>query len=615
MGRLTLVARLAARDLRHRPVQAVLLLLAVTAATATLTLGLALNGVTSSPYLHTKTATSGPDVTASALPAGSSHGTMPADLDALLPLVNAPGVMARSGPYPVAGATLLAAGHSVPVQAEGRDEAPAAVDQPLVTDGTWVRPGGVVLERTFAEALGVTVGDEVSLNGQSFRVVGLAVTAAVPQYPGVCYYLTCNADIQAEEMGMGMAWLTQSAARSLATSARPLAYVLNLKLKDPADATAFANAYGQVMPRGRASRSEPAVLTWQQIHSADNNLVSVAQQVLTPGGWLAIALALASVAVLAGGRMAEQTRRVGRLKASGGGPALVAAVLLAEYLLIAVAAAAAGLGIGWLVAPLLSGAGAGLLGTPGAPALTGSTAGLVTAVALGVTLAATLVPVLRAARTSTIMALADTARVPRRHAGLIKLSARLPVPLLIGIRLIARRQRRAALSTASTAITVTGIVAVMAAHHATNVVAGRFDWFSGLPDPVSGRVSQVMTVLTVVLVALAAVNAVITGWAAAVDARQPSALSRALGGTTRQVSIGLSAAQVLPALPGALIGMPFGIVLFALANGTGQVFAPPASWLAGAVFGTLAAVAVLTAVPAILGARQPAALILQSEAA
>jgi hypothetical protein len=59
MGRLLLIARLAARDLRHRPVQAILLLVAITAATATLTLGLALNGVTSSPYLNTKAATNG----------------------------------------------------------------------------------------------------------------------------------------------------------------------------------------------------------------------------------------------------------------------------------------------------------------------------------------------------------------------------------------------------------------------------------------------------------------------------------------------------------------------------------------------------------------------------
>ena len=54
------------------------------------------------------------------------------------------------------------------------------------------------------------------------------------------------------------------------------------------------------------------------------------QQVLSPGAWLAGLLALASVAVLAGGRMAEQTRRVGLLKAVGGTPGLVAVVLLAE---------------------------------------------------------------------------------------------------------------------------------------------------------------------------------------------------------------------------------------------------------------------------------------------
>ena len=34
----------------------------------------------------------------------------------------------------------------------------------------WVRPGGVVIERTFAEALGVSVGDRLTLNGQSFTV-------------------------------------------------------------------------------------------------------------------------------------------------------------------------------------------------------------------------------------------------------------------------------------------------------------------------------------------------------------------------------------------------------------------------------------------------------------
>ena len=64
MGQIRLIGRLAGRDLRRRPAQAVLLLLAITAATATLTLGLVLHGVTSQPYQQTRAATDGPDVVA-----------------------------------------------------------------------------------------------------------------------------------------------------------------------------------------------------------------------------------------------------------------------------------------------------------------------------------------------------------------------------------------------------------------------------------------------------------------------------------------------------------------------------------------------------------------------
>jgi putative ABC transport system permease protein len=623
MGRLLLIARLVARDLRYRPGTAALLLIAITAGTATLTLGLVLNGVTNSPYARTMAETNGPDVTASLFPSSGAADSGPADseqpvsgagLAKLAALAAAPGVIAHSGPYPVASAILRAGGRAVPVQAQGRDEASAAVDQPALTQGSWVRPGGIVVERTFAEAAGVSVGDQVTLNGRAFLVTGIAVTAASPEYPSVCYYMTCNADAEAEESGMGLVWLTQPDARALATPGSPVSYVLNLRLGDPASAQAFADAHGPVTAAGSLTSSPLQLVTWQQISYADNDLVTVVQQVLTPASWLAIALALASVAVLAGGRMTEQTRRVGQLKAAGATPATVAAVLLAEHMVLALLAAGAGLGAGWLAAPLLSSAGAGLVGTPGAPALTLETAGLVVAVALGVTLAATLVPAFRAARTSTVSALENAARPPRRRAVFIAVSAWLPVPLLIGLRLVARRPRRAVLGAASTAITVAGIVAVLATHHAEDAVLARADWFAGLNDPVSARVSQVMAMLTIVLVTLAAVNTVVTAWATAMEARQPSALSRALGGTSRQVTAGLSAAQVLPALLGSLAGIPLGIALFAVANGAGLVVVPPASWLAATVVGVLVAVAVLTAIPAAIDARHPAAPVLRARA-
>src|ERR1700735_2807273 len=110
MSRLLLVCRLAVRDLRWRPAQAVLLLLAITAATATLTLGLALRGVASRPYQQTMAATNGPDVVARL--AGQTAGHGPATATAapvgsqVSGLIRPPGVTSYSGPYPIASAVL-----------------------------------------------------------------------------------------------------------------------------------------------------------------------------------------------------------------------------------------------------------------------------------------------------------------------------------------------------------------------------------------------------------------------------------------------------------------------------------------------------------------------------
>ena len=70
---------------------------------------------------------------------------------------------------------------------------------------------------------------------------------------------------------------------------------------------------------------------------------------------------------------------------------------------------------------------------------------------------------------------------------------------------------------------------------------------------------------------------------------------------------------MIPALPGALLGVPLGIGLFAAANHAGIVTIPPAPWLAATVLGTLIAVAALTTIPARIGARRPAGEIRQAE--
>jgi putative ABC transport system permease protein len=125
---------------------------------------------------------------------------------------------------------------------------------------------------------------------------------------------------------------------------------------------------------------------------------------------------------------------------------------------------------------------------------------------------------------------------------------------------------------------------------------------NGLNDPVVDRDEQMLMVVTVVLVALTVLNAICAAWATVLDGRHASALARALGASPRQVTAGIAAAQVLPAVPGALLGIPLGIGLFAAAAQNVGVVVPPAPWLAAAVVGILVAVAVLAAIPARVGA-------------
>jgi putative ABC transport system permease protein len=615
MGRAYLVGRLAVRDLRHRPGAAVLLLIALVTATATMTLGLILHGTTSQPYATTMAATNGPDVVAQSQPTYANNGSRiiaPPDLKKLMALTRTaePRITAYSGPFPYTYARLTGGGHLGMALVEGRATTGSGVDHPDLTAGNWIRrPGEVVIERTFADALGVRPGNRITLNGRTFTVAGIAVTSAIPAYPHVCSF-GCDFDSSMPANAEpGLMWLTEQDVRSLATASEPLNYVLNLKLADPAAAETFANNYDY---NSASINAAPYLTAWQDISGQDARLVTNEQMVLSAGSWLLGLLALASVVVLVGGRMAAQLRRVGQLKAAGGSPGLVAAVLLAEHVAVALVAAALGLLIGWLTAPLLASPGAGLVGAAGAPALTPAAIGLVIGAALGVAVIATTVPAVRAARTSTVTALAAVTRPPRRRGLLIKLSTRLPAPLLLALRLMARRPRRALLSAASIMVTTTGIVAVLLVHaHADyGFTAG-----NGLDNPQNDRLSQVMLIISVVLSLLAIVNALLITWATVLDARRTSALTRALGATPGQVSAGLATAQVLPALAGALLGIPGGIGLVKVVSKGSALTMPPAWWLVAAVLGIVAGVAVVTFIPAWAGARRAPAEVLQAEAA
>jgi putative ABC transport system permease protein len=596
VGRALLIWRLVIGDIKRRPVQAALLLVMIVTTTTTLTLGLALREVTDSPFARTRAATNGPDLVAQVTPPDGSSAKATAQL---APLAHAPGVTGASGPYPFSFANLRAPGIHLQALAEGRDRAPAAIDRPALASGSWIRPGGAVLESGFAGALRLHPGATIRLNGRPFRVVGIAVSTAQ------CFYPVSRP---------GVIWLTRADADRLATPQHPRGYMLDLKLAQPRSADELA--FGPVGNRFFAATNNDAnanLQTWLSVEHDDFRVIAVDQKALLVGSSLLALLALASIAVVVGARMAEQTRRVGMLKAVGATPPLVAVVLLAENLLVAVTAAAVGVVAGELLAPALTNPGSGLLGTPPAPPLSASAVAEVVAVAIAVATAATIAPAIRGARASTIRALNDPAHPPRRRGWLIVLSSRLPVPLLFAVRIVARRPRRVVLTAASLTVAVAMIVAALALRYRIDLrnqqQAGYF--FGG--GAIADRVGQLVYVLAAILVVLASVNAIFAAWATVIDTQRPTALAQAIGATPRQIGAGLTAAQLIPGLLAACLGIPVGLGLYQLAGGHLQEGTPPLWWLLAVIPGTLIAVATLTAIPARLGATRSPAEVLRSD--
>ncbi|MEU0449230.1 FtsX-like permease family protein [Streptomyces tendae] len=585
MGRLLLIWRLIARDLRRSPGEAVVFLVAVTAATASLTLGMATDNAVAAGYLKTREATAGPDIVAVT--------TDPDPAALARRIARAPGTDTVADPVPGFSTTVRAHGRTENTAVEGRERTASAVDRPLVTSGTWVRDGGAVVERGFAQALGVRVGDRVTIGGRDYPVVGTAVSAATAVYP----WGNWASGPGPSDLG-GRIWLTTDDARAAAGDASPL-YLLNIKLSDPGATRSWTST---VLTDGIRGQAWVNTHPWQTLLDGDTRLLRSARPALVIGGGLLAAAALVTLASLAAVRAPRDHRRAALFKAVGATPRTVAALLLAQYLLLAVVAAAAGVTVGCLTAPALADPSAGLLNTAGPP--TTDIVVAVTLLTVLVALTGTLGPVVRTVRSSTVDTLADPAHLIVHRPRLTAMTVHLPTALLIGVRLIARRPGRAVLSTVGTAATTVMVTAALTFRVSLEAEAAQgTSTFEDIRNAVTG---QVMLGVTVALVALSVLNTVLVSWSTAVQARRALAVTRTLGATPGQVVAALCTAQLLPAVGGIAVGIPTGVGLFALFSAV--VVTPPAGWLAVAAPAVLLAVAALAALPAWLHTRGPAGL-------
>jgi putative ABC transport system permease protein len=583
-GPLRLAVRLFARDLRHRTGTGLLVLVALLATTTTMTLALLVRDSARAPWDETFAATTGPHVVATTFDADGATDRAMADLAA------ATGVDAHAGPYPLLSmpdGALDAHGRRIDVEVMARDSDPAPVDQPALTSGGWIRDGGAVVEESFATALRLAVGDRFTIAGQPFAVAGIAVTTSRQPTPFYSH---------------GLVWTTRTDAETLAPAAARRGSVLMLRLADPGTAPAFAAS--------NTSLDYLYLDDWQSTRLDALTDVLFALFGLIVGAVSLALLAAASVAVAVAGRMAAQTRRAALLKATGATPRFVATVILAEYVTFAMLAGVGGIVVGSYLTPVLAQPVPGVLGSATVAAPPATTVMIVLGTATVLVGLSTLNPAVRAARVSTVRALANPARPPRRSRLAVAISARLPVPLLLGLRLAARRPGRAVLAAAGLSVTVAAVVVALwmeaGIRGDTARVAEALDEHAITYD----KLRLVTYTFIAALVALALVNAVLVAWTTALDNARNSALARALGATPGQVTTGLTVASLLPALAAVSLGIPAGFAAFATAaaaaGSTGNSPTPAAAGLLALLPATLLLVAVLTAIPSYRASQRPA---------
>lgn len=592
MGHLLLIGRLVLRDIRRSPAEAFIYLLAVTIASTSLTLGLATSNAVDTGYEKTRQATAGPDIIA------LTTATDPSGVAARL--ADTPGITKQAEPVFAFDTYIKAHGTSAHTAVEGRDPSQhSAVDQPLVTSGTWIRPGGAVLERGFAQALGVSVGDQVTVSGRHYPVVGTAISAASSVYPW-----SDNAQGPGTSDFGGRMWLTAADTRR-ASSNTPGVHLIYLKLNDP---TATRHWMDTAFTGRDDANAWVSAHDWQDVLQTDKAMTRNVQPALVIGGWLLAVAAIVTLAALATARSARDNQRAALLQAVGAGPATVIAALLAQHLLLTLLATTTGLTAGTLAAPFLVDPSAGLLNTAGPPDFGTVLAAVLLALVIAVTGA--LRPALRAARTSTVDALADPARLPTRRPRLHAVTAYLPTSLLLGIRLLVRRPGPAVLAGASTAATMLMVTALLTWH---TELATRPDFTRFGPIEIrADQTGRVLLAVTLTLAAMSTLNTVLLGLSTALKSRRALSVARALGATPGQVVAALSIAGLLPAVPGAAVGIPAGLGLYWL---FGTQITPPHSWLLTAVLTVLLAVTALTALPAWVHTRSPAGRALDDEPA
>jgi len=428
--------RWARADLRARRGQALLTIGVVGGVVAALFLATMLLQGALNPWQQLFTRTHGADVLVY-----FQNGTDTSELDSL------PGVQKVGQPYQAASATLEQGAVRSPVELGSMTPVPPTMSTPLIVAGTWLRsskPDGAVLEASFAAAVHVGVGDQITVDGidgteVSMRVIGIADTADQGFYP---------------QWTPGLIWVQHGLLTKVEPQQSETEKVVGLRLDDNS-ALATSEVVQTIYNLYNGPAENSAVLrysTWQQVQDSMASNDRLLGLLLALFGIIALVAAPCAIANVTAGRVLMQRQDIAMLKALGFTPGQVVRMLLAEQTLLGAAGAVLGLAAARIItSPAFVRPPDG---TPvGLAPLSGSWVALIGGCTVLTVAIATVIPAWRAGRVSPVAAVQPSP--PRGHLSLIArlgLLVHLPAPLVLGARDSLTRRLPAVLTVVGLAI-------------------------------------------------------------------------------------------------------------------------------------------------------------------
>jgi putative ABC transport system permease protein len=368
-----------------------------------------------------------------------AHLVVYGDAEVLREVARDPEVKASAGPFATVNADLLAGTDLVEMAVVALDDRDVAVGRPVQRAGRWATTASeIVVDRSLAADLGLTVGEKVQLKAgspASFTVVGTAVNLTD------CFYPECDP---------GRAWVTSDGLARLGTGDDQYGQVW-LRFDDPAQADPFVQRQAVAGVQGIGGTD-----SWLDTRDDFLSLDQVFGAFVSTFGLFVLAAAAVVVAGSMAARLVQRQREIGLLGAVGFTPRQVSTALLLEHLAIGIVAAVLGWFVAGFLAPKLQlGIGAALGPQDPTWTLFGV---VVTVVVIAVILTvATLLPALRAAHRPVTDVLRDvpaerTSRLTRRFADV-------PRRLwMLGVRDVASRPTRGALTALAITVAVIGAV-------------------------------------------------------------------------------------------------------------------------------------------------------------